>query len=85
MKPLALVADAIKDVTRSGDIILDCFGGSGTSMLAAERVGRRAHVMEIDPRYADVAIRRWQSFTRRDAIHTQSGQTFDELEKAQSS
>src|SRR5215831_5850198 len=65
-KPVALVADAIRDCTRRGDIVLDTFSGSGTTIMAAERVGRRARALEIDPRFVDVAVCRWQAFTRRD-------------------
>jgi DNA modification methylase len=78
-KPVALVADAIKDCTRRGDIVLDTFCGSGTTILAAERVGRHARALEIEPRFVDVAIRRWQAFTRRDARHAESGLSFDEI------
>jgi DNA modification methylase len=78
-KPVALVADAIKDCTRRGDIVLDTFCGSGTTILAAERVGRRGYAMEIEPRYVDVAIRRWQAFTRKDAVHIATCHTFDEM------
>jgi DNA modification methylase len=78
VKPVALVADAIRDCTRRQDIVLDIFCGSGTTVLAAERVGRRAYGLELEPRYIDVAIRRWQAFTRRDAVHIDTGQTFDE-------
>ena len=78
VKPIALVADAIKDCTRRQDIVLDTFCGSGTTVLAAERVGRRAFGLELEPRYIDVAIRRWQAFTRRDAIHIETGSTFEE-------
>ena len=77
-KPVALVADAMKDCTRRRDIVLDSFCGSGTTLMAAERVGRRAYCLELEPRYVDVAIRRWQAFTRRDAIHSETGCTFDE-------
>jgi DNA modification methylase len=77
-KPVALVADAMKDCTRRRDIVLDTFCGSGTTLMAAERVGRRAYCLELEPRYVDVAIRRWQAFTRRDAIHSETGCTFDE-------
>jgi len=79
IKPVALVADAIKDCTRRGDIVLDTFCGSGTTILAAERVGRRACTIEIEPRFVEVAIRRWQAFSRKDAIHVDSGLSFDEL------
>src|SRR5439155_2192319 len=70
-KPVALVADAIKDCTRRGDIVLDTFSGSGTTIMAAERVGRHARALEIEPRFVDVAIRPWQAFTRRDAGHAE--------------
>jgi hypothetical protein len=79
VKPVALVADAMKDVTRRRDIVLDTFCGSGTTILAAERVGRRAYALELEPRFVDVSIRRWQAFARRDATHAESGLTFDEL------
>ena len=79
VKPVMLVADAMKDCTRQGDLVLDSFCGSGTTILAAERVGRRVHALELEPRYVDVAIRRWQSFTRQDAVHAETGSTFDEL------
>ncbi len=77
-KPVALVADAIKDCTSRGDIVLDCFTGSGATIIAAEKVGRRAFGMEIDPRFVDISIRRWQSVTGKDAVHVASGRTFDE-------
>jgi DNA modification methylase len=79
VKPVALIADAMRDCTRRGDIVVDTFSGSGTTILAAERVGRRAFALEIEPRFVDVAIRRWQAFTRKDAIHVESGRCFDEL------
>jgi DNA modification methylase len=79
VKPVALVADAIKDCTRRGDIVLDTFCGSGTTILAAERVGRRAYTVELEPRFVDVAIKRWQAFSRKDAMHAETGLTFDEV------
>jgi DNA modification methylase len=79
VKPVALIADAIRDCSRRGDIVLDPFMGSGTTIVAAERVGRRAYGLEIDPLYVDVAIRRWQAYTRRDAILKGTNQTFDEV------
>ena len=79
VKPVALVADAMRDCSRRGDIVLDPFMGSGTTILAAEKVGRRGYGIEIDPLYVDVAIRRWQEFTKRDAILLATGQTFDEV------
>ncbi|MGY4615476.1 DNA modification methylase [Bradyrhizobium sp. USDA 4472] len=79
VKPVALIADAIKDCTQRGDLVLDPFLGSGTTLLAAERVGRRAYGMEIDPLYVDAALRRWQNITKRDATLVATGQTFDEV------
>jgi DNA modification methylase len=79
VKPVTLVSDAMRDCTRRGDIVVDTFSGSGTTILAAERVGRRAFALEIEARFVDVAIRRWQAFTRKDAIHLDSGRCFDEL------
>jgi DNA modification methylase len=79
VKPVAMVVDAIKDCSGRGDIVLDPFLGSGTTLVAAERVGRRGFGLEIDPLYTDVAIRRWQNFTKRDAVLADTKQTFDEL------
>ena len=63
VKPIALVADAIQDVTRRGDLVLDIFSGSGTTLVASERTGRRFRGVEIDPAYVDVAIDRWEAMT----------------------
>ena len=81
VKPVAMIADALRDCSRRGSIVLDAFAGSGTTIMAAEQLGRRAFCFEIDPHYADVAIRRWQAFTRRDAVAESTGQTFDLLAK----
>ena len=78
VKPVALVADAILDASHRGGIVLDAFGGSGTTILAAERTGRRARLIEIDPKYVDVAIERWQSMTGRAALHAKTGRKFGE-------
>ncbi len=79
VKPVRMVADALKDCTRPRDIVLDAFSGSGTTLLAAERVGRQARAIEIEPRYVDVTIRRWQSFTGRDALLHADGKTLEEV------
>ena len=79
VKPVALVADAVRDCTRRGDIVLDTFCGSGTTIMAAERVGRRAYALEIDPPFVDVAIKRWQAFSGKDAICAETGLSFDEI------
>jgi DNA modification methylase len=80
VKPVALVADAILDCSARGDVVLDGFLGSGTTVIAAERTGRRCFGIEIDPTYVDTIIRRWQAFTGDTARHTATGQTFNELE-----
>lgn len=66
VKPVAMVADAIQDVTRRGDIVLDVFLGSGTSLIAAERTGRRFRGADIDPVYVDVALDRWTAMTGKE-------------------
>lgn len=79
VKPVAMIADAMLDASPRNGIVLDAFGGSGTTILAAERTGRRARVIEIDPKYVDVAINRWQLMTGRKAVHAESGVSFDEI------
>jgi DNA modification methylase len=82
VKPVALVADAIKDCSNRNGIVLDPFAGSGTVLIAAERTGRKARALEIDPHYVDVAVSRWQTFTGRAAIHAETGQTFEDVAEA---
>lgn len=82
VKPVAMVADAIKDVTRRGDLVLDSFAGSGTTILAAENTGRRCYAIELDPAYVDVAIRRWQTYTGAQAVHADSGSSFEQIAEA---
>lgn len=79
VKPVQLVADAILDCSARGDIILDSFLGSGSTLIAAERVGRVCYGMEIDPLYVDVAIRRWQRLTGDRAVHAGTKKHFDDL------
>jgi DNA modification methylase len=85
VKPVALVADAMRDCSRRGDSVLDPFMGSGTTIMAAEKVGRRAYGIELDPLYVDAAARRWQEFTKRDAVLDGSDETFDEVAVLRSS
>ena len=68
MKPVELVANCIKDTTKEGDIVLDAFGGSGTTMIAAEQLNRKCYMMELDPHYCDVIIARWEQLTGKKAI-----------------
>lgn len=79
VKPTALVADAIRDVTRRGDIVLDGFGGSGTTLIAAERTGRVARLIELDPHYCDVICRRFEAQTGQAARLAGTDQTFADL------
>ena len=79
IKPVALIADAILDCSARGDLVLDPFLGSGSTLLAAERVGRVCRGIELDPLYVDTAIRRWQHSTGESAIHTSTGKRFDDV------
>jgi DNA modification methylase len=79
VKPTIMIVDIIKDVSHLGDIVLDPFGGSGTTMLAAEKTNRRARLIELDPVYVDTAIRRWEALTGKAAALKATGQTFAEV------
>jgi DNA modification methylase len=81
VKPVALVADAIKDCSRRGGLVLDPFCGSGTILIAAERTGRKARALEIDPTYVDVAVRRWQNYTGKNAVLAASDETFETIQE----
>lgn len=78
VKPIAMIADALRDVTKRGGTVLDTFMGSGTTLIAAEETARRCFGTELDPLYVDVAVRRWQLHTRRDAVHAATGELFCE-------
>ena len=79
VKPVALVADAMRDCTVKGEIVLDAFLGAGTTLMAAERTGRRCRGLEYEPKYVDVAIKRWQAWTKSEAVCATTGKTFDEI------
>lgn len=79
-KPVALAEEAIDKTTRSGALVLDLFGGSGSTLIACEKIGRHARLMELDPKYVDVIVRRWQEFTGKQATHAATGATFAEIE-----
>jgi DNA modification methylase len=79
MKPVALVERAIRNSSKRRDIVLDPFGGSGTTLIAAERTGRRARLIELDPKYVDVVVQRWQEQTGQSARLQQSGKSFSEM------
>jgi len=78
VKPIMLVADAMRDSTARGDVVLDPFVGSGTTILAAERAGRRGYGIEIDPLYVDTAVARWERMTGTQALHA-NGKAFREV------
>jgi DNA modification methylase len=77
MKPVGLVERAIRNSSKSRDMVLDPFGGSGTTLIAAERSGRRARLIELDPKYVDVILQRWQEATGSRAKHAATGQIFE--------
>jgi DNA modification methylase len=79
MKPVELVERALKNSSKVSDVVLEPFGGSGTTLLAAERTQRIARLIELDPKYVDVIVKRWQDFTGKDAIHSVTGETFNSM------
>jgi len=81
VKPTALIAEALKDCSRRSGLVLDPFCGSGTILIAAEKTGRRARALEIDPHFVDVAIRRWQLYTGKSAVLAATGETFELVEE----
>jgi len=81
MKPVALFEYQMLNNTKGGDVVLDSFGGSGTTLIAAEKNGRYARLMELDPKYCDVIVKRWQDFTGKKATLGSTGQLFDEVGK----
>lgn len=79
VKPVSMIVDAIKDVSKRNDIVLDAFGGSGSTLIAAHKAGRRGYLIELDPIYVDRIVRRWQSYANDDAVHAETGETFAEV------
>jgi DNA modification methylase len=79
VKPVAMVADAIRDCSKRGDIVLDAFGGSGSTLIAAEKCGRAARLIEFDPAYCDVIIERWQKLTGKRAVLAENGIEFEDV------
>ena len=77
VKPVEMIADAIKDCSKRGGIILDPFGGSGSTLIAAAKTGRQARLAELDPVYVDRTVRRWQAWAKDDAVLADTGETFD--------
>ena len=82
VKPVALIADAIRDCSRRGEIVLDAFGGSGSTLIAAEKTGRSARLIEYDPLYCDTIVRRWEAYTGKRAHLAVTDETFEALTEA---
>ena len=80
-KPVALIEKALTNSSKSGDLVSDLFGGSGSTLIACEKSGRQSAIMELDPKYCDVIIKRWQDFTGKQATHEETGFTFEKLAK----
>jgi DNA modification methylase len=78
-KPVELICKALENSSKREDLIIDCFGGSGSTLIACEKLGRKSYLMELDPKYCDVIIKRWQQFTGKEAIHEQSGKTYNSI------
>lgn len=85
VKPVALVADALRDCSKRGDIVLDNFAGSGTTLIAAEKTGRQAMVLEYDPAYCDTIVRRWQTVTGKHATLAATGERFEDVDEQRTS
>jgi DNA modification methylase len=83
-KPVTLIAEAIRDCSKRGEIVLDAFAGSGTTLIAAAKTGRRAYVIELDPKFVDVAVRRWEAWSGQLARHAATGLTFAETQAIRS-
>ena len=79
VKPVAMIVDAIKDVSKRGEIVLDAFGGSGSTLIAAHKTGRRARLVELDPIYVDRIVKRWQAFAHDDAVLDGTDQSFGDV------
>ncbi len=78
IKPVMMIEDALKDCSKRGEIVLDPFLGSGSTLIAADKTGRICYGIELSPRYVDVAITRWQEWTGKNAIHAESGVTYND-------
>ena len=79
-KPVELVERAVGNSSKAGDVVVDCFGGSGSTLIACEKTGRHARLMELDPKYCDVIVKRWQDFTGKQATLESDGRTFAEVQ-----
>ena len=78
-KPIDMICYALENSSKSGHLICDLFGGSGSTLIACEKTNRKAYLMELDPKYCDVIINRWQTLTGKDAILESTGDKFNDL------
>jgi DNA modification methylase len=78
-KPVELIERALNNSSKAGDVVIDCFGGSGSTLIACETTGRDARLMELDPKHIDAIIKRWQDFTGQEATHAETGKTFAQM------
>jgi DNA modification methylase len=78
-KPVALIERALVNSSQPGDLVVDLFGGSGSTLIGCERRGRKSRLMEIDPRYVDVVVRRWQEYTGKPVVLDGEGRNFEEI------
>jgi DNA modification methylase len=79
VKPVAMIVDALKDCSARGDIVLDNFGGSGSTLIASEKCGRRARLIEFDASYCDVIVERWQAYTGKTAILQEGSVRYEDV------
>ena len=84
VKPVALVADAVRDCSKRGDKIVDAFAGSGTTLIAAQKTGRHARLIELDPQYCDTIVRRFERYTGKPAVHAETSMSFEDTAEARS-
>jgi DNA modification methylase len=82
MKPIELIERALANSSKAGDLVVDLFGGSGSTVIACQRTSRICRAMEIDPKYVDVIVARWMQFSGEQAIHEETGATFDEVKQS---
>jgi DNA modification methylase len=80
VKPVAMVAEALRDCSLKEDLVLDVFMGSGTTLLAAEKIGRISYGIEYDPTYVEICIQRWEAYTKSEAVLKDDGRTFAEVQ-----
>ena len=78
MKPVELISKMLRNSTRQGDVVLDLFGGSGSTLISCEMLGRQARLMELDSKFVDVIVQRWEEFTGKEAVLESNGLTFKE-------